>query len=172
MTKVCCYNCCSCQGYHTGMRSVAQGPPDPPRSQDSPYHGRPSCKASKAPAVKWHPIQVASVIPQLPLQLCRHGRSDFKITLPILYFNSDVDASVRQFVFLGKCKECRWWHGDALRLDSILPPTPCAVQRTASGGSVPSLPTPGRPEPWAAGPQQWGRTDCPQSCGARVVKSS
>lgn len=66
-----------------------------------------------------------------------------------------MDASVRQFVFLGKCKERRWWHGDALRLDSILPPTPCAVQRTASGGSVPSLPTPSGPEPWAAGLQQW-----------------
>lgn len=173
MTKVCCYNCCSCQGYHIGMRSVAQGRLIPSGLRIAPTTGGPLAKRAK-------PQQLSGILSRLLasslscLSNCRHCRSDFKITLPILYFNSEMDASVRQFVFLGKCKERRRWHGDALRLDSILPPMPCAVQRTASGGSVPSLPTPGGPEPWAAGLQQWGRTDCPQSCccGARVVKRS
>lgn len=40
---------------------------------------------------------------------------------------------MRQFVFLGKCKELRWWDGDALGLDSILPPTPSAVSENSLG---------------------------------------
>lgn len=142
MTKVCCYNCCSCQGYHIGMRSVAQGRLIPSGLRIAPTTGGPLAKRAK-------PQQLSGILSRLLasslscLSNCRHCRSDFKITLPILYFNSEMDASVRQFVFLGKCKERRRWHGDALRLDSILPPMPCAVQRTASGGSVPSLPTPG-----------------------------
>lgn len=38
---------------------------------------------------------------------------------------------MRQFVFLGKCKELWWWDGDALGLDSILPPTPSAVSENS-----------------------------------------
>lgn len=67
------------------------------------------------------------------LSNCHNCLSNLKITLPVLYFNSEIDASVRQFVFLGKCKELWWWYGDALRLDSILPPTPSAVSENSLG---------------------------------------
>lgn len=169
--KVCNNSCCSCWDVTHGWGLGSLVLPESLQSQDNPYCGKPTSKASKAPAVKWLPIQVASVILQAASPTASIAVVISESLLLFLYFSSEMDASVRQFVFLGKCKKRWWWHGDAFRLGSILPPTPWAAQRTASRRSVPFLPTLAS---LASGLQQWGRTDCPHSCcyGARFLRSS
>lgn len=73
---------------------------------------------------------------------------------------------MRQFVFPGKCQEPRWWFGDALRLDSILPPTPCAaaessLRRLCSFPSHTGCRSPAGPSGLCSS-AGGGRTDCPQ----------
>lgn len=84
--------------------TIPCGPPEPFFSQWPPPRGI-HLQRERVPSSQ------NDMLPRLlasSLSCCSNCHSclrNSKITLPVLYFNSEIDASVRQFVFLGKCKE-------------------------------------------------------------------